>query len=343
MFGIELSEIFLFLMQLGLAVSGAAALWGLVLMRRSATDDHGEACMVYEWIAEKLVWVLYGGIVLAGVGWLAVSVTLPALAHVGITVVPTHAEHAAAFSFMWPIFALWLVISPLGLFMRQFRPAQFHRHLKLFFFIQFIFAALLISMPAWSGSFDLRQFFFFSHSFHSIFTLGTVVVLDILFLISKSSLYLKRHIYPLFPLISKVILAGLAIELIGVFLVFGEALALTPKFFFMETVIGILLINGMVLAGPVTRRMIAAANDKDGVLARKWEIVGDVAGTISVTSWFTITFVDYFHQLTLSYAGMFSIYAFVLLVAIGVHLSWKLIFFDEIRYNRDNLKGLIKT
>lgn len=320
-FGIELYEVLAFLLQLGLAVAGAAALWGLILTLKDSSDRHGDECIIFDWLAEKMLIPLYLGLIIAGGAWFALGALLPVFAHEGIVLVPTLAERVAAFELTWPFFAAWFLLSPIGLFVRRFKPHEFHRRLGFFFGAQLALIAILISIPAWSG-FDLRQTFFFTHNIHSILTLGTVLVLDFLFLISKSSLHLKQHIYPLFPLISKVILIGLAIEFIGVAFVFSEALVLSPKFFFMQTLIGILLINGMILAGPVTRRMITAVSSSDGKLAEHWQRIGEISGMISVTSWFTITLVDYFADLTLSFLQLIGIYALVLLLVITGHTLW---------------------
>ncbi|PIR82847.1 hypothetical protein COU20_00285 [Candidatus Kaiserbacteria bacterium CG10_big_fil_rev_8_21_14_0_10_59_10] len=322
MFGITFLELVLFGQQFGLALAGAASLWGFVFILKGTRYHHGDTCVTFDWLARKLLYLLYAGAAIAILSWAVLLMAMPAYAHEGIVIVPELAERTAALKLTTPVFVAWmLLLLPLGL-LSHVTPAQFHRRLTLFYAVHFAVILFLISIPAWTGSMSLRQFFFIGHSAHSIFTLGTVLVLDFLFLISKSSLHLKRHIYPLFPTISKVILVGLGIDFLSVALVFSEAIALTPKFFFMQTIVGILLINGSLLAGPLTRRLIAAAKSGSGKLGRRWEFLGDVAGTISITSWFTITFVDYFAELSLGYGGLLLIYACVLFAAIAVHLVW---------------------
>lgn len=322
MFGISLLEFILFCQQLGLAIAGAAALWGIVFTGKGVWDAHGDRCVTFDWISERLLYLLYGGSAVAFLSWIALGALLPASAHEGIVLVPSMAERVAGYELTAFVYLAWLLFAPLALWLRRATPAQFHRRLLWFYGAHFLIISFLISFSAWAGELGDRQFFFFAHTFHSIMTLGTVVVLDFLFLLSRSSLHLKQHIYPLFPTITKVILVGLALEFVGTGVVFHEAIALTDKFFFMQTVVGILLVNGIVLAGPVTRRMIAAVMERDRKLTHRWEIVADVAGTISVASWFTITFVDFFATLNLSYAQMLGIYLLAIAAAITVHLAW---------------------
>ena len=139
------------------------------------------------------------------------------------------------------------------------------------------------------------------HSFHSIFTLGTVLILDFLFLLSRPSDLLRQHIFPLFPTISKVIWVGLAIDFLSVSLVFQEALRLTPKFFFMQTVIAILILNGIWLGGPIARKLMHSMTEGGEAMTRRWMNIASIAGGLSVSSWGTITFMDSFENLPFAY------------------------------------------
>lgn len=315
-------EFALFGQQLGLALAGASALWGFVFIRKGLHRHHGDVCLTFDWVAQKLLYPFYGGALIALVSFIAILFSIPVFAHEGIVLTPHVFERVNAVQMLLPVFAVWIaLLLPLGL-LRHLSPSRFHSRFALFYAVHFVFIFFLISFPAWVGDFSARQFFFMGHSFHSIFTLGTVLVLDFLFLISKSSLHLKRHIYPFFPTISAVILVGLGFDFMSVGLVFSEAVSLTPKFFFMQTVLGILLINGALLAGLITRQLLHASEHREGKLSKRWEFIGDVAGTISIASWFTITFVDYFAGLTLGYVSLLFIYLMVLGCAIVIHLLW---------------------
>ena len=240
-FGAEPIEVVLFLKQIGLAVVGASALWGFVFLIVRERINHEKRCLVLQWISERLLIPLLIGTALAALSSFAFSLMARAYAHEGVALAPTMDAIYRAFDIFSPLSLVWVVVTIGGFILLKSRPLVFHRNLKIFYVTQFILVSILISFPAWTGSFGKLQWFFIGHGFHSIFTVGTVIVLDFLFLISKSSPILKQHIYPLFFTMSKVIWIGLGIEFLSGLLVYSEAFALTPKFFFMQTLIGIII------------------------------------------------------------------------------------------------------
>jgi len=62
---VELSEILSFGKQLGLVLAGAAALWGLVFKIKYKHKNQEQKCIVFEWIAERLLTPLFIGISLS--------------------------------------------------------------------------------------------------------------------------------------------------------------------------------------------------------------------------------------------------------------------------------------
>lgn len=320
MWGFDLVGFIGFLKQGGLAVAGAAALWGFIFAIYAHKKKHTTDWITFHHIAHRLFWLVILGTVVSSFAWI-VSVT-HLYAHEGIIIIPTDEEIIRAFALMEPLYILWTVLAGLGFVVWIASKHLFHKILPLFFILQFILAFILTSFPAFTGTLDRVQLFFMGHGFHSIFTLGTVIVLDYLFLTSKSSLHLRQNIFPLFPTISKVIWVGLAIDFLSVWLVFAEAIQLTPRFFFMQTVVGILIINGILLSGPITRMMLKTVSKEKKELSRKEELAADIAGTISITSWTSITFIDYFHDLTLNYFQLFAGYIVVLLILYAGHRFW---------------------
>ena len=180
-----------------------------------------------------------------------------------------------------------------------------------FYIVSVLFVVVLISFPVWSGEFSLNQWFFIGHSLHSIFTVGTVLVLDFLLLMAGTSTHLKQHIFPWFGTMSKVIWVGLGIDFLSVALIFGQALTLTPKFFFMQTVLGILTINGVLLSGPITRRLLSSIGKGAQALTKRWARIADISGIVSISSWLTITFFDSFTYLTLNYLPFVCFYLLI--------------------------------
>jgi len=316
MFGFELVSFAAFLKQLGLALAGACGIWGAVFAYRSEQADEQTAGVIDGWIASKLFYLLYGGILTAAIGWVwQLSLyDLYVFAHEGITIKEEADQVIAALDTLTPLFWLWILVSLLGLVFVRCCKDMWVEYLKEFYIVQFLFAGALISFPALTGQINAVQFFFFGHSFHSILTVGTVLVLDLLFLISKPTDILKQHIYPIMPTLSKVIWIGLGIEFISTWVVFEQAIAVTDKFLFMQTVIGILIINGVLLAGPVLRRLLHSIERDGHALQWRWQRIADVAGAISITSWMSITFVDFFDNLTFTYGEYIAIYVGIIAV-----------------------------
>jgi hypothetical protein len=329
MFGIELIELISFIKQVGIVLAGAAAMWGFIfwiLGKRFGDKESGRA---YGIIAKRLLLPLFFGAGIGGVFWFVLSNMLPVFAHEGIVLEPTEAGMYRALGLLSPLFLSWMTLSVVGLLWWFLRRSSFLRILPWFYGLQFIATLILASFPIWTGEWSKEQFFFVGHNMHSIFTFGTVLILDYLFLVSQGSKLLRQFIFPKFFTISKVIWVGLAFDFISVSLVFDSAIQLTPKFFFMQTVIGILIINGVLLAGPIARRMIASIADGAAKLPKRWKVAGDIAGTVSVCSWFSNTFVDFFHGLTLQYYHFIVLYLGLFSFLFVGHMIFEKLFFAK--------------
>ena len=322
-------EIFLFVKQLGLALAGAAALWGLVFELKSRHKNQEEKCVIFKWISKRLLLPLLIGILMAVISWIFLTIT-PLYAHEGITLPLMSGQISEALAVMFPFFIGWLIFSFIGFLTMMIMPKVFQKYLAPFYFIQFLFITLLISIPAWTGEFSRAQLFFIGHGFHSVLTLGTVLILDFLFLTSKHSVILQQHIFPLTPTLSKVVWIGLGIEFISTALIFNQAISLTPKFFFMQTIIGIIIINGVLLSGPITRKILTSIQEGGKALNKKWISFANIAGVISITSWFSITLVDSFENLTLNYHHFILFYLGLLIIGLLGHRIWH--YFDRYKY-----------
>jgi hypothetical protein len=322
MFGIELQELFLFGKQLGLSLLGAAGLWGFVFTKISKHHQKKEVCIAYEWTGTRLLFPLVAGAAITIISWILISI-LPAYAHEGIVLVPTQEHIALGMQVAMPAMVLWGIVLASALGLYTLKPQLFQKEIEWFYLSQLVFAVFLMLLFAWQGAVDKAQFFFWGHSVHSILTIGTVLVLDFLFLISKSSRLLQQHVYPLFPTLSKVIWIGLGIDFLSVALVFSQAIELTPKFFFMQTVIGILIINGTLLAGPITRKLIASVQKQGVAMQGAWKRAADIAGVVSIASWGSNTFVDFFENLTLTYPQLLATYIGIIILLFIGHLVFE--------------------
>jgi hypothetical protein len=320
MFGGSLEELLFFGRQLGFSLVGASALWGFVFWGLHHKDRKSPECIIFDWIAEKLLVLLSFGIVVGFASFVLLQLLSPAYAHEGIVLTLESDLWRAALQFMWPFYLAILAVFAVGAVLWKTKRALFLEKLGIFYGIQFALAFSILSLPVWTGELNLAQVFFAGHSVHSIFTLGTVIVLDFLIIVSQNSQLLRQHVFPLFPTLSKVIWVGLAVDFISVILVFEDAIALTPKFFFMQTVIGILIINGVFLVGPITRKMLASVTEEGAVLSSKWMLLASISGVISICSWSFNTFIDFFHALTFTYWHFALLYVGLLGIAFLGHL-----------------------
>jgi hypothetical protein len=309
MFGLTLFEFLLFLKQLGITLAGGAALWGLVFFWKSRHVPAGQKNIFFG-LSEKLIFLFTAGMLIAALAWLGIHSFYPnsIFAHEGINLPPVLGEIYAAFQFTTPIFFSLSLFFLVTLFFYRAKRQIFRRYLGFFYFGAFLGTLAIFSLPAWRGVWDSIQWFYLGHSVHSIMTLGTVAVLDYLFWLTRNSHHTHKYLYPVFPAISKVIWVGLGIDFLSVVLIFNEGLVLAPKFFFMQTVVAILIINGGLLSGPITNKLLSFANNGEKSLEKKWAMWMGISGSISIASWMTITFTDFFWSLTLSYWQMLLLY-----------------------------------
>ena len=318
-------ELISFMRQAGLAIAGAACLWGTVfgiMSYRNKANMTGS--IIYQWLARRLMWLLYTGAIISVVGFVILLLLFPASAHEGITLVPEIAEITRALYATAPVYIAWLLLLVWGFSSLRFRTHLTYKGWSWFYLLNFFLIAVLISFYVDIEGGPLQHVIFYAfHGFHSIFTLGTVIVLDFIFLSSKSSQILQQHIIPLFPKISKIIWIGLALDSLSVLLIFPEAVILSPRFFFAQTVVGILIMNGILLSGVLTRRMIRTLNKGEEPLSGRWLLFADIAGSISITSWMSITFIDFFDGITFSYPQLLGIYVVAIAMVYTGHAVWE--------------------
>ncbi len=321
MFGMEFLEFAGFGRQVGLALAGATSLWGFVFLLVARKKESEQEKIILRWVGERLLFLFFAGMTLALGFWLVIISSLPVFGHEGVTLYPTLVESIQAYQITFPIYIFWLLFSLSGLFLYVSRRDLFRSYLPWFFAINFLVVSFLISLYAWTGEvFSSNQIFFYFHGFHSIMTVGTVLTLDFLFLSSRRSLKLQSVIFPFFPQISKVIWVGLALDFLSVTLVFDQALELAPRFFFAQTVVSILIINGAFLSGPLTRRLMNGLRKGVLPLAGRWGRIATICGSISIVSWLSITFIDFFPNIELAYWQMITFYITAIVFAFIVNL-----------------------
>jgi len=298
MFGIEFYEILLFLRQLGLATVGAASLWGAVFLLKK---QHV--------LAQKLLWIFFSALSLFLFAWIALALYTCAFcaeAHEGILLAPAFETLKYAMReqfFVLSALALWGIA---GFFIIIVKPKFLKKSINLHYFYgaSFLFVSILLLYP-WGDTESLRHSVFFSlHAWHSVLTLGTVIVVDFLFASLKRTH--ASFLQKIFPQMTKAIWLGLGLDFLSSGLIFDEAFAITPKLLFTQTLVGIIIINGAFLSGPIMRAAFSA---------QKPLKIAAVSGSISIVGWFSITALDTFRSLIFGYFELVVIYiAFVITV-----------------------------
>ncbi len=308
------------LIQLCLAVAGASAFWGYVLTQRAKRDLAHK--IEYEKIIEIVAKIFIFSSVLFLLFWNFASLFIfqaVSFAHEGIKIDPVSEYIRAGFSanaFFVAVFSVFVLI---GIQYLIFNKAKFHNFASKLFFIQFLLIATIISMQVFKGSFDKEQFFFALHNFHSIFTLASVVLIDILYITTFKQNTLKPIVYNLFPWISVGIWIGLGLDFASVFLILPGALILSSQFFLSQTVVAIIIINGTLLSNRVNNYLLDSLKPvKDRQFPISFKQIFHWSGSISIVSWLTIYSVDFF-KFNASFLVLFLIYVAFIFLARAVH------------------------
>lgn len=305
MYGIELPEFIRFVSQLSIAVAAASSLWGFVLARKGHRDMARLLMPLFliSFAAFLVTWWVIGTVLYAG----------EAAAHEGIALrlePDDQTEYIQKGFRANTLFAGLLAIVALGSFAAYARKALlFERLASLYFLVQFVLASLIILFTFWTGAFGKTQVFFWLHNWHSVLTVGTVIVVDYLYVVTLRQDAFKRVLYPLFPLMSAAILIGLGIDFFANLLVFEGAFSISEQFLFSQTLVSILIINGALMATRINDTLARLIQkDRVATLPRFTGRLVALSGSISIAAWLSITFVDFF-ELTLGYAVLLTLYA----------------------------------
>jgi hypothetical protein len=327
MWEMEFYQLLAFIRQVGFAVMGAAALWGMVFLYIANKKDKDESSGLFlSWMGLRMRWLVILGGISTFASWFVSTMLIPANAHEGVTLITEKVGIMDAMILMTPIYLLTLVLVTYILIISK-KPSVLIGSSKYGFSwiypVCFIVASIGISYYTDLRGLPINEVIFhIFHGWHSVMTLGTVICLDLIFLSTQNAPFVQKHIIPLFPKISKVIWIGLSLDLISTLLIYPEAIALTPRFYFAQIVVGILIINGILLSGAITRRMLKNVEEGHKEKTIFWEKFATVAGAISITSWMAITFVDQFHNMTVPLPLLLLIYLITILFIIIGHEIW---------------------
>ncbi len=284
------------LIQFCLAIAGASAFWGYILTRRARRDpDHQSD---YEKIIELVAKISALSSLLFLLFWFLASNFIfqaVSLAHEGIKMNPMNEYIRAGFSANTFFVFFFSILVLIGIKYLIFNKARFQKLAPKLFLIQFLLIAIIISIQVLKPAFDKEQLFFIFHNFHSIFTLASVVLIDILYLTTFKHNNLKPIVYNLFPWMSVGIWIGLGLDFASVFLILPGAFLLNSQFFLSQSVVAIIILNGTLLSSRANDYLIDSLKPEG---ARKFktsfEQIFHWSGSISIVSWLTIYSVDFF-------------------------------------------------
>ena len=310
MFGIEIPNLVRFFMQSAAAIAGATALWYLILNIKARRSPAFEKEHLYV-LARLLMPLFWTSLLVFLINWwTAALIFFPSdlFAHGGVVKksVYEYVKNGFSVNLIWVLFITVSGIA--GVWISKYRKEFFQKYAVSFFLAQFVLLSLVLIFSTFTKSFDKEQIVFFLHNWHSIITLGTVVVVDILYLLTLRKDNLKRVLYPIFPLMSVFILVGLGVEFLASLLVFNKELVVTPQFLFNQTVIAILVLNGVLLAGRINRVLIHLIKpNRVLTLSKPLKKLLGMSASVSIVSWATVTFIDFF-EIPFAYYQFFIIY-----------------------------------
>jgi len=300
---IGLLDVVSFVRQASAAIAGAAALFSLFFFS-------GGKKQLFRAIDQNIVVASVVYIAAWVVGWM---LRAPAVAaHVGVSLTPAIDDFTRGYIVQWP---LVIVLAILVLTSRR----GFARLPQAYNLSFFIIMSLLISTYGVAATFGRQELSYILHGWHSILTLGTVVVLDYLFFVSRNDRKQLAMLTESFSLFTVFIFIGLGLDWLSTYFILPGALDTSQRFFFVQTLIVIIIINGVLLSGPLTRAASKYLSVKKQLPPRLQMGLG-LMGVISLVSWVTITFLDFVQDIGLSYWQLGAIYLALIAAGFITHL-----------------------
>ncbi len=322
MFPNEFTALVVFFEQLGLALCGAACLWGIFFsVNAEGTKEEGKK-KIFNDITEKLFIPFTLGFFIATLVWILRIFSRSGFAARHAFRMFSNLSLVSQYA-LRTVPMLWLVFIGLSLifiFLAIFAKKKFPYFVRAFYLVNFILVFILISFPTGLLNFDNDHFFFIKNGFPLIFTIGTVMIVDFLFFFTRSSLRAKRVIFPYFTTLNKFVWIGLGIHFLTDW-VSGAQIVFSPLFYFVQIVTAIIIINGMIFTGPLTEVLISGVSERRvKPLERKWGIISGFSGVVSFSSWTSLTLVTLIPEIPLSLSALLVVYVVKIVFVYGAFL-----------------------
>ncbi|MEX2144956.1 MAG: hypothetical protein WD712_01050 [Candidatus Spechtbacterales bacterium] len=328
MYGFELIPFLRFFVQIFAVVAASASLWGAVFAIKAQKEKNTDKKTGFYKLAKGAMYVFLSAGTLFLIGWWALALfvfPINAEAHEGVV----HAtEYPASYiqngfnaNFFWvSSFSMFFVLSMLIYLIKKRRsPNLFRDHAPAFFITGFLLLSVIICLSLFSGKADIEQAVLSLHNWHSIFTVGTVIAVDLMYIYTLAKPKLKALLYPMYPLMSIAIWTGLGMDFVTSIIASQQGFPETVQFIFNQMVVVIIILNGAMLSVRINDKLIKFATGIEDSISRKWTAIIQVSGSVSIVSWITITFLDFF-DFTFALWQFFSIYIFVIAGAVVANL-----------------------
>jgi len=323
MFGIEIFEVLIFFRQLGLSVAGAAAFWGCVFLFLGRKSQSARSSALWQGVSQKLILIFFPAFFLFGLVWAVIAISQCVFctnAHEGISIAETSRLLSDTTYKQYGLYITYMILGISGFAVFLIRRTFFYNHIGWFFGVFFLIISAFLLYP-WTSLGSFRHDLSVSlHGWHSIFTLGSVVMVDFLFIALRFNL--RPYLVKIFPLITGGVWLGLGLDFVNAGLIFNGEFFPTPRVLFMQTLIGIVIVNGVLLSGPIARAIISFQErmNSEYISPSLKKVVG-ISGAISITAWAGVTALDGFRSLTLTYwqlALFYILFAAVIFLSRGI-------------------------
>lgn len=300
-----------FVTQLSAVIAGASALWLVVFCFKQKKNSQW-----YDLVLRVTPLFFITSFSFIAGWWLSDLFIFSAnsLAHEGVVqTIESFIQNGFEVNLIWV--SIFSIVGILGLFAYFYKKVLFKKYSLIFFSIQFILLSIILSLTTYSGKFNFEQLAFSLHNWHSIATVGTVIVVDFLYLLTLKKDKLKRLLYPFYPIMSAVIWIGLGLDFASSLIVFEGIFVITSQFLFNQTVIAIIILNGAILSARLSKVVISTIrSDKIVALKKSTAKVIRIAGSVSIVSWLGVTFLDFF---TFSYSLFQFFFMYMIFIAIA--------------------------
>ena len=327
MYGFELVPFLRFCVQISAVIAASASLWGMFFAFKAKREKDAEIKWKWYKLAKGTLVIFGAAVSVFLAGWWALAIfvfPLGVVAHEGVVhsldFPRQYVQNGFNVNVFWVSVLSALYALAAIVYLAKGRSFEFFKKYSLpFFGANFVLLSVIISLSLFSGKLGMEQLVLSLHNWHSIMTLGTVIIVDSMYLYTINRQELKKVLYPIYPLMSVSIWAGLGLDFITSLLVVGGGFPDTTQFIFNQMVVVVLILNGAMLSVRINDKLIELVRgDKILSMGKKWTTIIQVSGSISIISWFTITFLDFF-DFTFSLWQFFAVYIFAIMCAAMVN------------------------